>query len=465
MKSLTKKIFITLITGIIILVFGVWGMGDMFSYGNKNVIAEVGKKKIYINEYINITRTYIRKNNKSQLTDQDHSIILNELISQKIYEKFAEDLKIIINDEALANFIKNDDNFKDNNGVFSRTEYEKYLLLNNLNTSTVEDFYKKELTKKIIIEVFINGIPDTKYHTSQLQKEFLKQVEVEYYKLIKNFEINEADIKSYFDKNKLKFSLGEMRDGKFVKLSFENLGYQNENDQFYKTLNNIENDIINNLNFEDIIKKYKLKFETIEKINTSGYDKNREVSNNNGFAKPLFSLNKNFNTEIFELNKTKYLLNLNNIYAKNEVNLNKTIREEIIKNITFEKNKDLSQKITKNNNEFYDFAKTNNIKINKIFFKNILDNNKLFNPRNMEIIFSKKINEVLNINQDDSVFMLKISKISENKNKIDNLNKILKNQVKQEFKSLILRDLDSYLIKKYPIQINDKVLNQVKKSI
>ena len=105
MKSLTKKIFITIITGIIIIVLGAWGMGDLFSSGNKNIIAEVGSKKIYVKDYINYARLYVRKKNNNQLKSQDHEIILNDLISEKIYEKFAEDLKIKINDKSLAFFI------------------------------------------------------------------------------------------------------------------------------------------------------------------------------------------------------------------------------------------------------------------------------------------------------------------------------------------------------------------------
>ena len=83
MKSLTKKIFITIITGIIIIVLGAWGMGDLFSSGNKNVVAEVGDKKIYIKDYVNYTRLYLRKKNTNQLSNRDHDIILNGLISEK----------------------------------------------------------------------------------------------------------------------------------------------------------------------------------------------------------------------------------------------------------------------------------------------------------------------------------------------------------------------------------------------
>ena len=138
MKSLTKKIFITIITGIIIIVLGAWGMGDLFSSGNKNVIAEVGDKKVYIKDYLNYARLYLRKKNSNQLSNHDHDIILNQLISEKIYEKFAEDLNIKINDKSLAFFIKNDKNFKDENGNFSRVEYEKYLLINNLNPKVIK---------------------------------------------------------------------------------------------------------------------------------------------------------------------------------------------------------------------------------------------------------------------------------------------------------------------------------------
>ena len=109
-------------------------------------------------------------------------------------------------------------------------------------------------------------------------------------------------------------------------------------------------------------------------------------------------------------------------------------------------------------------AKKYNLKIENVFFENILDNNKIFSQKNVEKIFSAEENKVLSINEKNKIYILKIKKISKNKNKIDNLDKILKNQTKQEFKTLILRDLDAYLNKKYPINLNERVLNQVKSS-
>ena len=61
------------------------------------------------------------------------------------------------------------------------------------------------------------------------------------------------------------------------------------------------------------------------------------------------------------------------------------------------------------------------------------------------------------------IFYIRVEKISKNKNKIKNLDEAVSDQVKQDFKALLLRDLDKYLIKKYPVKLNKKVFDRVKK--
>ena len=465
MKSLTKKILISLITGIIIIVFGAWGMGDLFSTGNRNIVAEVDNKKIYIKDYNNEVRSYFNQNRKSELNDRDHGIILNNLISEKIYEKFLEDLNLVINDQALANFIKNDQKFKNDNGVFSRTKYEKYILTNNINISSLENYYKKELIKKITVEVFINGITDTDYHIKKYEDDFLKQVNVKYFKINTQNNFTDEQINEYFLKNKSKYSLGEMRSGEYIKLSFDNLGYKDQNDQYYKTIDNIENDIINNLNYQVLIDKYKLKAFKIEKINQKGLNNNREFSNEKKFSKSLFSLNKNFSTEIIEINNEKYLIKLNNISLSDDILFNDKIKKEIISELNFIKNMNLSKEISHSKkNSFEEIANQNNLIINNFFLKNVLDNKGLFTEANMNKIFSSNKDDTIILQNQGQIFAIKISEISRGKSKIKNLKKVISNQVKQEFQSLILRDLDQYLLRKYSINLNEKVINQIKKS-
>ncbi len=468
MKNLTKKIFLIGFTGIIIIVFGAWGMGDFLS-GKKNIVAEVGKEKIYIQDYINEAKIYIQKTQKSSLKDNDHYVILNTLISQKVYESYAKDQGLIINDEALAYYLRSNDEFKDDNGKFSRIKYEKYLLEKNINAATLEYFLKKDLIKNISFKTYLSGITAPKYHTQKLKNNFLKSVEASFYEINHKNSIDESKIISFFEKNKSLFALGELRNGSLVELSPINLGYKNENDDYYQTINEIENSIINNIEYKEVINKFGLKPSLIEKINIKGLNANRENSNQNKYAKSLFSLNKEIKTDIFDLDNKKFLINLKNIENNNDVILNNKIKSEIKLMIEKEENlkiaNNLNNKIKINKNEFLNYAMNRKTNVQNMIFKNVADNKKIFNPNNMGQIFKAKLNESLVLTERKKVFVLKIKKFGKNENKIENIENILKDQVKQEFKTMIIRDFDAYLLKKYPVLINDQALKEVKKSI
>jgi len=118
-------------------------------------------------------------------------------------------------------------------------------------------------------------------------------------------------------------------------------------------------------------------------------------------------------------------------------------------------------KIVINNNNFDE----NKNQITEVFFKDISDNQKLFNNENMVKIFNMKIGETFSINENKDVYVIKIKNFSKKNKKIENLETIIENQVINNFQSLILQSLDDYLLKRYPIKINEKVLNQIKKNI
>lgn len=270
MKNLTKKIFLTVFTAIIVIVFGAWGMGDIFSSGKKNIIAEVGKDKIFIQDYINEARIYLEKNNKDTLNDNDHFIILNTIITQKIYEAYAKDQGLIINDNALAFYLKSNEKFKDDKGKFSRIKYEKYLLEKNLNAVTLEFFLKKELVRNLSFKTYLTGISAPKYHTDKLRNDFLKTIDASFFEINENRNVTENEIINFFEKNKSQFKLGEVRNGFVTNLSPESFGFKEENDDYYKLINDLENFIINGSSHEQLVKQFNLKPSIIEDLNAYG---------------------------------------------------------------------------------------------------------------------------------------------------------------------------------------------------
>ena len=469
MKNLTKKIFLTVFTAIIVIVFGAWGMGDIFSSGKKNIIAEVGKGKIFIQDYINEARIYLEKNNKDSLNDNDHFIILNTIITQKIYEAYAKDQGLIINDEALAFYIKSNEKFKDKKGKFSRIKYEKYLLEKNLNAITLEFFLKKELLRNLSFKTYLSGISAPKYHTNKLKNDFLKTVNASFFEINVSKKPSDNEIINYFEKNKSQFKLDEIRNGFVTNLSPESFGFKEESDDYYKLINDIENFIINGSIHEEVVEKFNLKPSIIEGLTVDGLNTDNVESKQKIYAKNLFSLNSNIKTDIFEIEGKKYLINLKEIKKNVTPILNENLKSKIKVNILKKNNtkiaNNLLNQIQQDKNEFLNYAIQNKIKIQKMNFKNINDNKKIFNTKNMDRIFKSKLDDTLILSEINKVYLLKIDNFGQNNNKIENIDKILKSQVEQEFRASIIKDFDAYLLNTYPVKINQKTLKEVKKSI
>ena len=83
-KSLILKIFV----GIIILPFVFWGMGDVFSGGNQNVVASIDSEKISSKEFVNyLSRLNL---NADQIKDLPKTDLVEKILSEYIGKKVME---------------------------------------------------------------------------------------------------------------------------------------------------------------------------------------------------------------------------------------------------------------------------------------------------------------------------------------------------------------------------------------
>ena len=156
-------------------------------------------------------------------------------------------------------------------GKFSRTEYEKFLLKNQISHSEFENKFKKNLLKKIIVDSSTSGFNLSDYHKKTIKEDIFKEVSINFFQIKNDFNISNKEIETYFKKNKLEFSLGELRDGLKIKLSKKNLNIEkNDDTSFFEIISNIENDILDNISIDRLSKKYNLTIEKIEKINRKG---------------------------------------------------------------------------------------------------------------------------------------------------------------------------------------------------
>ena len=474
----SKNILIKVLVIIIIAVFALWGIGDLFSSGKNNVVAEIGNENIYTQDFNQELRNELRNQNISNIQEaiknNFHYQVLNKLVSSKIIEIYSRENNIFVSEKTLANFIKQIPEFQTNK-EFSRIKYEKYLLENGLTANTFEQNFKQSLLKKIIIDSFTGGLKSTSYHENVVHKYVTKEIGIQYLELnqiIKNINFTELEIKTYYDENKSNLLSDEYREFEFLVLDVNNLGEGN-NDLFFKKISEIENNILENKNFLEIAEKYNLNNKNAFTINKSGYLINSEKSADldQKIIEKLFNLNDNFKTDLVEAKGKFYLLTLKKIILPKTLLLNEKTKKFIINDMKLKK---LSEKIKSINNEikeakkdlFEEIQKKENLTLKEIFFKSRFEANKLFSQSNIQQIFQKKLNENLLLEKNGEFYLVKVNKESYSADTISVEKKQLyEKQVISDFSNQILFLFDKILNEKYKVKINEKVLNRIISSI
>jgi len=474
----SKNILIKVLVIIIIAVFALWGIGDLFSSGKNNVVAEIGNENIYTQDFNQELRNELRNQNISNIQEaiknNFHYQVLNKLVSSKIIEIYSRENNIFVSEKTLANFIKQIPEFQTNK-EFSRIKYEKYLLENGLTANTFEQNFKQSLLKKIIIDSFTGGLKSTSYHETVVHKYVTKEIGIQYLELnqiIKNINFTELEIKTYYDENKSNLLSDEYREFEFLVLDVNNLGEGN-NDLFFKKISEIENNILENKNFLEIAEKYNLNNKNAFTINKSGYLINSEKTADldQKIIEKLFNLNDNFKTDLVETKGKFYLLTLKKIIPPKSLLLNEKTKKFIINDMKLKK---LSEKIKSINNEikeakkdlFEEIQKKENLTLKEIFFKSRFEANKLFSQSNIQQIFQKKLNENLLLETNGEFYLVKVNKENYSADTISAEKKQLyEKQVISDFSNQILFLFDKILNEKYKVKINEKVLNRIISSI
>ena len=99
----SKNILIKVLVIIIIAVFALWGIGDLFSSGKNNVVAEIGNENIYTQDFNQELRNELRNQNitniQEAIKNNFHYQVLNKLVSNKIIEIYSRENNIFVNEK------------------------------------------------------------------------------------------------------------------------------------------------------------------------------------------------------------------------------------------------------------------------------------------------------------------------------------------------------------------------------
>ena len=470
LRNFAKTKLAVVLVGIIIIPFVFWGMGGVFSGGNKNNIAKINDKSISTQDFVNyvnlskIESDTIRKNIDNNIIEE----ILAELISKTMISMEINDLNLKISDKILNKTIKENNNFKDENNNFSRIKYEKFLLSSNLSAPDFESRLRENELRKNLFSYVSGGLNSPLFLVNNTYKEQSKKVKINYINLEniykKKEDFSSEEISKFIDEHNdtLKEKIISFRYSKITPKDL--IGIDEFNNLFFEKIDDIENEISNGTTLENLLTKYQLKSNLKENFNLN------EGSNDGEFYKKIY--------ENAENNKLK-LLDENDFYILYEISDIKEVLPNIenenfiaeVKELLFNESKHqfnykLIQKIGKkklNQKDFDELSKMSFAKIENIEINSIKDNNK-FSVDSIKYLYTlSKNNYALISDKDKNIYLIKIINIS-----VSNISKnsedfpVYKEQTNIKLRDNIYSSYDFFLNNKYKIKINEKTVERVK---
>ena len=453
------------LVGIIIIPFVFWGMGSVFSGGNTNNVAKINNEIISSKDFINFV-------NDSRLTNEiikanlDKNIIeniLSELISEKLIEMEIKELNVKVSEEALANKIRSNAILLDENNKFSRVKYEKFLLENNLTASSFENSLRKQELKKNLFNYISGGIISPHFLKNKIYISENKKIELEFLDLDLVHDKTATDIEvEEFIKNNQDLLKIDFIDAAYTKITPQNLVEIDEfNDEFFKKIDEIENNILNGSNLNEISKIYNLKLDKISNFVLN--------DNSDEILEEIYSKRNQDKLQLIDKNDYYLIFEISNINKKIPNRSNKDFIKSVKKNVIlkkkFEFNKELYEKIDDklfNDDEFIKISKDKN-NIKAITLKNLNDIN-FFDSESVELIYTLPNKSfTLVTGETNKVYLTKIkdiyySNIDKNDNNISEYSTKSNNDIINN----IYTSYDLSLNTKYNVKIFNQTIERVK---
>ena len=449
---------------VIIIAFGFGGFGGGFLSNNQNNIAKINKTNITSQDLINfinrsgIAQETIQKNLNNNVIEE----LLTGLVSNTLLALEIEDFEITISKSSLSEKIKTNNNFQNENKKFERIKYEKFLLENNISAPLFEKRLKDRESQKKLFDYIGAGSVSPQFLVKKLYENENKKLNINFVDLNtfykKNDEITEKDLLDFIDENKDQLKV-EYIDFKYALVNPQNLiGISEYNQEFFDKIDQIENNILNGVEFDMITSELNLKVSTIKDYKYS--------ENSNEIQKKIYEVRNN-SFDIFE-NKENFIIYKIENLEKKKPNLDddqtkKEILELVAQKSKFDYNKNLLEKIQ--NKEFteQDFLNLGKDQIQSLKLNSIKDNNK-FEINSVQMLYSLPLKSITLINDEkNNIYLAKINNYDDLDEEINPKDyEKFSSKENTEIRNNILKSYDLFLNQKYNVDINQVAINNVK---
>ena len=464
LRNFAKTKLAGVLVFIIIIPFVFWGMGSMFNSGNSNNIAKINNTNVSTQDFIdylnsaNIPRKTIQEKMNEGIVEE----LLSTLISTTLLDLEVKDFDIIISEKTLTKKIKNNKSFLDENNVFQRTEYEKFLLSNNMTAPGFEVALRDREKQKHLFDYIGAGSITPKFLIDKNFKEQNNKLTVKYFPLQTLYKsedkITKEELETFVEENKDQLKQ-EYIDFSYVLVNPKNLvGLDEFNQAFFDKIDFIENEISKDVDFNSILSNLELEPTTVKDFSLSNTPKEIEDK--------IFNA-KSEKTGLLENNNDYIFYNIDNVKTKSPDLTNEQSLSDM-KKLVFEKNKfDFNRKILEEiNNKSFNQAKFDELgsEISESITLNSVKDNKKFNINSVRVLYSLPVGSFTLINDDqNNIYLSKNESLSNETIDYESpeYKSFAATQLSNDRKN-ILQSYDTFLNDKYTVDVNKQTLERVK---
>ena len=459
-----KKLGGVILIAVIVIAFGFGGFGGGFSTNNQNNIAKINKTNVTTQDFMNylnvsnISQQAIRENLDKNIIEE----LLSGLISTTLIDLEVEDFDLSITELTVLKKIKENKNFQNENNIFQRTKYEKFLLSNNMSAPMFELQLKNRELQKHLFDLIGAGTITPEFLIKKKFEEQNKTIDVEYLAMSNQYKEKDSyskeEIEKFVEENKDQLKR-EYIDFKYAVLNPKNLiGLEEFNQDFFDEIDIIENKISKGDTFETILENIKVNVIEINKYTSSS---TKKINEDRIYSK------RSSNLDIIENGDNFLLFSIVNKYDLGP-DLSDEVTKDEITELVFQKGKfDLNRSfLEKIQKKEFDNEKFNEMSANNLEYAslNSINDNNTFEANSVKILYSLPVNSFTLVNDNDNkIYLVRIVNVKDNSyNETDeDYLKFVQKQNTENRKS-ILQSYDRLLNNKYKVQLNQKTIDRVK---
>lgn len=166
-QGVVGKAVMTVVMGLIIVSFVIWGVGDMLRGFTATTVASVGGVKIsseeYHSAYQRTLEQYQRRLRQPLTNEQAHAIgldrqVLQQLLSEAAVDEETRKLGLGVSVDTLRAMITTNPNFRDKTGAFDAARFEGTLRNMDMNEQGFVADLRKQTLRQFVVAALTTGV-------------------------------------------------------------------------------------------------------------------------------------------------------------------------------------------------------------------------------------------------------------------------------------------------------------------